>query len=1028
MFKCGVCEKVFTVKSNMLRHTKSHEQIKFQCTHCKKDFTRQSNLADHIQKKHGFIKYSAEYNLAMGITVRQPSSDSNTIPHTSKVINQPTPQNPIAHSSTGKRKNKNDQHSKIKFKKTRMGLGNTPGFNEIDSSLDRTTIWYYKSNVENMMVYQTFRDSFKPELVRKLNNFTCIKPIKYNLKLEATYSHKELPSENRSFKTSAREPFSYSDISTLVDDDFAILFGFTLSSIDGLLLGVYEYTPMGGSSYIPLPESISNKKGVINPQNIDECCFKWAILARHASGNNRFKVDVNYFNEEHRYDFSGLSFPTPISEISIFEQRNDDTTVNIYGLKFLKSEMKHIVYPLRVVELEKSNHFDLLVLECDWLENKKTLHEGRLFICKRCFTGFDERIKKCRLSGKAELEQHMKICGLNKPILPILPLEGSTLKFKAWEKAQRVPFIIGVNTKGVHTHTPMSYGFLVKTSDDVPLELLERYNIPQTPIIFRGSESENTVAKNFVSALVTIADRLSKLLKSTNVPIVMTEEQRWIHNAKTVCDFCKTPFGGKMLKVADHNHLTGIFRHTLCTKCNLNLRTVDFVPCFMHNLSAYDAHFIVTELGYDTNKISLIPNSEENYVSFSKRVNDDFTIRFLDSCRFMASNLESLAKNLTTSDLAKFRETAKVFQPMNMPLVTRKGVFPYEYCDKWSKLEESTLPSKLDFYSALTETHVSEDDYSHATKVWDHFNCTSLGGYTYYFTAPGFTFDCMLKYTSISLELLTDYDMILMMEDGIRGGLVQASERYCKANNPKTEGYDSGAPPSWLVYQDSSLSLIITDSLVYRATTEDFYKDLIDNPILLNRMDTLNLPRNHPCYVGTRARVPGLFKDETEGRVMSEFIALRAKSYSYKIAGRKAIVAKGIRGHVVRNHLTFEDHKRCLFEVNDVADSIDNEVVGDDDDDYDDADYDFGGGDDEEWKDREMKRSAFLGFQSVIKAIHQNATTTTDDNHSSTIQLPPYTTYTPYRVNMSIRSFKHQVKTIKSFFLLTLHVEAVEFQ
>jgi len=51
MFKCGVYEKVFTVKSNMLRHTKSHEQIKFQCTHCKKDFTRQSNLADHIQKK-----------------------------------------------------------------------------------------------------------------------------------------------------------------------------------------------------------------------------------------------------------------------------------------------------------------------------------------------------------------------------------------------------------------------------------------------------------------------------------------------------------------------------------------------------------------------------------------------------------------------------------------------------------------------------------------------------------------------------------------------------------------------------------------------------------------------------------------------------------------------------------------------------------------------------------------------------------------------------------------------------------------
>jgi len=173
-------------------------------------------------------------------------------------------------------------------------------------------------------------------------------------------------------------------------------------------------------------------------------------------------------------------------------------------------------------------------------------------------------------------------------------------------------------------------------------------------------------------------------------------------------------------------------------------------------------------------------------------------------------------------------------------------------------------------------------------------------------------------------------------------------------------------------------------------------------------MDTSNLPKDHPCYVGTRARIPGLFKDETEGRVMSEFIALRAKSYSYKIGGREVIVAKGIRRHVVRNHLTFEDHKRCLFENDDddgEKDKVNEDVFNDDDDDFD-------AGDEKEWKDREMKRRALSGFQSVIKVVHQNATT--NDNQTPTVQLPPYTPYTPYRVNMSIRSFKHQVKTIKS--------------
>jgi len=79
-------------------------------------------------------------------------------------------------------------------------------------------------------------------------------------------------------------------------------------------------------------------------------------------------------------------------------------------------------------------------------------------------------------------------------------------------------------------------------------------------------------------------------------------------------------------------------------------------------------------------------------------------------------------------------------------------------------------------------------------------------------------------------------------------------------------------------------------------------------------MDTANLPRDHPCYIAERKKIPGLFSDETDGLIMTEFCALRAKSYAYKIDGKKEkIKAKGIRGHVVRNHMTFDDHKRCLF-------------------------------------------------------------------------------------------------------------------
>jgi hypothetical protein len=157
----------------------------------------------------------------------------------------------------------------------------------------------------------------------------------------------------------------------------------------------------------------------------------------------------------------------------------------------------------------------------------------------------------------------------------------------------------------------------------------------------------------------------------------------------------------------------------------------------------------------------------------------------------LASSLSTLATNLKTPDHSKFRETAKVFCPIDMPLVTRNGVYPYEYTSSWSKLDETTLPPKTEFYSSLTETSIEEDEYEHAIKVWNHFNCRSLGEYSdlylkidillladvfenfrdicistykldpaHYFTAPGFSFDCMLKYTSIKLDLLSDYDTI----------------------------------------------------------------------------------------------------------------------------------------------------------------------------------------------------------------------------------------------------------------------------
>ena len=150
-----------------------------------------------------------------------------------------------------------------------------------------------------------------------------------------------------------------------------------------------------------------------------------------------------------------------------------------------------------------------------------------------------------------------------------------------------------------------------------------------------------------------------------------------------------------------------------------------------------------------------------------------------------------------TPGLENFRETAKHFVTRDMPLVTRKGIYPYDYTDSWERMKDTRLPRKRDFYSTLTETGVAESDFEHAKVVWDHFGCNTLGEYSdlylkidvllladvfenfrdvcmraynldaaHYFTAPGLSFDAMLKFTGQKLQLLHDYDMLLMFENG----------------------------------------------------------------------------------------------------------------------------------------------------------------------------------------------------------------------------------------------------------------------
>ena len=168
-------------------------------------------------------------------------------------------------------------------------------------------------------------------------------------------------------------------------------------------------------------------------------------------------------------------------------------------------------------------------------------------------------------------------------------------------------------------------------------------------------------------------------------------------------------------------------------------------------------------------------------------------------------------------------------------LLLRKGVYRYEDMDNWGKFDETAIPPKENFNSKLNLEGISNQDYAHAQKVWEVFEIKNRGEYhelfvkidtllltdvfenfrnkcieiyeldpIYFVFAPGLAWQVCLKKTGVKLELITDYDMLLMIEKGIRGGICQATHRYAKANNKYMKNYDKNNESSYIEYLDAN--------------------------------------------------------------------------------------------------------------------------------------------------------------------------------------------------------------------------------
>ena len=114
-------------------------------------------------------------------------------------------------------------------------------------------------------------------------------------------------------------------------------------------------------------------------------------------------------------------------------------------------------------------------------------------------------------------------------------------------------------------------------------------------------------------------------------------------------------------------------------------------------------------------------------------------------------------------------------------------------------------------------------------------------------------------------------------------------------------------------YNDNvRLCYMDTNSFIMNIRTNDFYKDIAND--VENRFDTSNYEVNRPLPTGKNKKIIGLMKDELGGKIITEFVALRPKTYSFLTDdGNEDKKAKGTKKCVIKNMIKFNDYKKCLL-------------------------------------------------------------------------------------------------------------------
>ena len=631
--------------------------------------------------------------------------------------------------------------------------------------------------------------------------------------------------------------------------------GWVFVEVENLTLHTDIWDPLKGSSYIDLPKELKNN-AIINMKNEDNKCFLWCVLrALNPKDKNAERIDKDLKSKEHTLNMEGIAYPVELKDIKRFEKQNLDISISVLGYNKeekvyplseytkRKDERKHNIVLLLIKNRENS-HYCLIKNLSALLTSQVNSRKGKFYFCLNCLNGFDNPEK---------LEKHKEYCSEEGSVKINMPSPNTYLKFNNFLHSERAPFAIYADfesivkpldscepdpnrsyTKKYQKHEPVSFVYYIKSFNEGVYPSTKRTYIKENP----EDPDAVDVFINWLEEDVKIISELG------NKKMVITKEEEEQFKQASNCWICRKKLNLED-RVRDHCHFTGRYRGAAHNICNLKYSKPNNISVFFHNLTGYDSHLFIKKLGVTEGNIDCIPNNEENYISFSKTIitgeytnkkgetrNKYFKIVFKDSLKFMASSLEALVNNLPEGALNNLN---KYFTPEQVKLLKQKGFFPYDYMDDIKKLKDKKPPPQKAFYSKLTGKGINNYNYNHVLNVWktwkmktfteylelynvtdvllladvfENFRDICLKNYgldpVYYYTAPGLAWDAMLKMTGVNLELLSNIDMLLMVEKGIRGGISIISNRYGKANNKYMKDFNKSELSKYLMYVDAN--------------------------------------------------------------------------------------------------------------------------------------------------------------------------------------------------------------------------------